>query len=283
MEEPPSGSKLGFDDVIIRPRVSTVRSTAEIEIEAETVFGPGGRNVRRLTSIPLALSLSMSPNQSAKNVLPAIAVMRPLIVVRDGPVSEAAIYGVEEGTIDPGQIIVATEAGPGVVRRIEAVMPRVKARCILVEDISGSTITLIDACRAVRERFPNHILIAGEIHTSDAVEAVAREADADMVMLAPPWTSGPVGVPSFAMTLECVRSGRASGMKVMANVKKASDVPKALAAGADFVAISAGTETATGITGDAMHTLRDVCMRTDCRAIRDLPSKATFQACMKFS
>ena len=283
MEELPAGSKLGFDDVIIRPRVSSVRSTAEIEIEAETVFGGGGRDARRLTCVPLALMPSIAPGQVVTNVLPAIAGMRSLIVVRGGSASESAAQGVEEGTIDPGLLIVASEAGDGVVGMIDKVMARLKARCILVEDKSGSTITLIDACKAVRDRYPNHILIAGEIQTSDALEAVARETDADAVMLAPPWSSAPVGVPAFAMTTECARAGRASGMKVMANVEKAADVPKALAAGADFVALRAGVDSATGIVRDAARALLDVCMRTDSRTIKHLSSKASFQACRKLA
>jgi hypothetical protein len=283
MEEQPAGSKLGFDDVMIRPRASTVRSTAEIEVEAETVFGLGGGDARRLTSIPLALVLSMPPDRADKNALPAIAGMRPLIVVRPGPASEAAIHGVEEGTIDPGLVIVASEVGPGLVGRIETVMERAKARCILVEDRSGSTITLIDACKAVRERYPNHILVAGEVQTSDALEAIARETDADIALLAPPCSAGPVGVPSFAMTIECVRAGRASGMRVMANVEKVDDVPKALAAGADFVSMPADGDTAPQIVGDAMRALRDVCVRTDCRAIKELPSKVSFLGYRKFA
>jgi hypothetical protein len=281
MEDLPAGSKLWFDDVIIKPRVSSVRSANEIEIESETIFSELGGDARRLSSLPVALS--MPPTQADKNLLPAIAGMRPLIIIRDGASSEAALHGVEEGTIDPCLLIVASEAGEGVVGRIDAIMPRARARCILVEERSGSTVSLIDACNEVRRRYPNHILIAGEIQTSEQLKAVARDTDTDIVMLAAPWSSGAVGVPSFAMTSECAREGRVSGVRVMANVEKVDDVPKALAAGADFVAIPGTVDTATSIINGAARALRDVCMRTDCRHIKDISSRASFLACKRFT
>jgi IMP dehydrogenase len=128
---------------------------------------------------------------------------------------------------------------------------------LVVDTAHGHSRGVFDAVERLRRWFPDTCLVAGNIATSDAVQALAK-AGADGVKIG----IGPgsicttrmvagVGVPQLTAVLEASAKARSLGLASIADggIKLSGDCVKALAAGADTVMIGglfAGTEEAPG-------------------------------------
>jgi IMP dehydrogenase len=128
---------------------------------------------------------------------------------------------------------------------------------IVIDTAHGHSKGVIDAVKATRQSFPDVPVVAGNIATAEAAEAlIAAGADAIKVGIGPGsicttrMVSG-VGVPQITAVSDCARVARRHGVAVIADggVKYSGDVAKAIAAGADVVMIGslfAGTDEAPG-------------------------------------
>ncbi len=128
---------------------------------------------------------------------------------------------------------------------------------IVIDTAHGHSKGVIDALRDTRKRYPDLALIAGNIATAEAAEALI-EAGADGIKVG----IGPgsicttrvvagVGVPQITAISDCAKVARRYGVPVIADggVKYSGDVSKAIAAGADVVMIGslfAGTDESPG-------------------------------------
>jgi IMP dehydrogenase len=128
---------------------------------------------------------------------------------------------------------------------------------IVVDTAHGHSKGVIDAVRACKQKYPSLQVIAGNIATAEATEALI-EAGADGVKVG----IGPgsicttrvvagVGVPQITAIADCVRVADRYGVPVIADggIKYSGDVTKAIAAGAACVMIGslfAGTDEAPG-------------------------------------
>jgi IMP dehydrogenase len=133
----------------------------------------------------------------------------------------------------------------------------VRADAIVVDTAHGHSSRVISAVKAVKAKFPDVQVIAGNVATSDATkELIAAGVDAVKIGIGPGsiCTTRVVtgaGVPQIMAIFECVTAAKGSGVPVIADggVKFSGDVVKAIAAGADSVMIGslfAGTEEAPG-------------------------------------
>src|SRR5439155_24939651 len=111
---------------------------------------------------------------------------------------------------------------------------------VLVVDIAhGHSDAVLDACAALRARWPHVELIAGNIATAaGARDLIAAGVDGLKVGVGPgsACTTRIVagsGVPQFSAVLDCATVGRAAGVPVIADggIKAAGDIAEALAAG----------------------------------------------------
>ncbi len=118
---------------------------------------------------------------------------------------------------------------------------------------------VLEAVAAIRERFPETQLIAGNVATREGAEALLeRGADAIKIGIGPGsiCTTRVVtgaGVPQITAILDCVGAAEDAGVPVIADggIKFSGDVTKAIAAGAHAVMIGslfAGTEESPGET-----------------------------------
>ncbi len=157
-----------------------------------------------------------------------------------------------------GRLLVAAAVGVGAdgEARAEALVAA-GADLLCVDTAHGHSRAVLDTVRALRRRFPDTPLVAGNIATAEAVQALA-EAGADAVKVG----IGPgsicttrivagVGMPQVSAIGACARVARRLGLPVIADggIKYSGDIVKAIAAGADVVMVGsllAGTEEAPG-------------------------------------
>ena len=131
---------------------------------------------------------------------------------------------------------------------------------VLVVDIAhGHSEHALKACRALKRRFPDVDLIAGNVATAEGTEdLIAAGVDAVKVGVGPGAACTTrvvtgVGVPQLSAVLACARAAAPHGVPIIADggIRTSGDVAKALAAGAATVMIGsllAGTEESPGAT-----------------------------------
>ncbi len=128
---------------------------------------------------------------------------------------------------------------------------------LVIDTAHGHSRGVLDAIRATHRDFPDVPIVAGNIATAEAAEALIQAgADAIKVGIGPgsictTRVVAGVGVPQVTAVSDCARVARKYNIPVISDggVKYSGDVAKALAAGADVVMIGslfAGTDEAPG-------------------------------------
>ncbi|MCL2723888.1 MAG: IMP dehydrogenase [Polyangiaceae bacterium] len=178
-----------------------------------------------------------------------------LITIKDILQADRNPLAVKDGK---GRLRVGAAVGPG-PDRAERVAALVGAGVdvVVIDTAHGHHVGVIDAVRATKKAYPNVPVIAGNIATAAATEALI-EAGADGVKVG----MGPgsicttrvvagIGVPQVSAIHDCARVADRHDVPVIADggVKHSGDVTKAIAAGASAVMIGslfAGTDEAPG-------------------------------------
>ncbi|HWI40661.1 MAG TPA: IMP dehydrogenase [Verrucomicrobiae bacterium] len=159
-----------------------------------------------------------------------------------------------------GRLRVGAAVGPSgdMEARAEALV-KAGADVIVVDTAHGHSQGVIDAVRTLKGKYPSVDIIAGNIATADAAEAlIAAGADGIKVGIGPgsictTRVVAGIGVPQITAVTDCARVAKKYGVPVIADggIKYSGDVTKAIAAGADVVMIGslfAGTEESPGDT-----------------------------------
>jgi IMP dehydrogenase len=159
-----------------------------------------------------------------------------------------------------GRLRVGAAVGPtaDMEARVEALM-RAGVDVVVIDTAHGHSQGVIDAVRAIKQNFKGIELVAGNIATAEAAEALIKAgADAIKVGIGPgsictTRVVAGVGVPQITAISNCAGIARKYGVPVIADggVKYSGDLPKAVAAGADVIMIGslfAGTEESPGDT-----------------------------------
>jgi IMP dehydrogenase len=178
-----------------------------------------------------------------------------LITIKDILQADRHPEAIKDGK---GRLRVGAAIGPGPdrERRTEALVGA-GVDLIVIDTAHGHSKGVIDAVRATKRDFPKVEVIAGNVATAEATEALI-EAGADGVKVG----IGPgsicttrvvagIGVPQITAVSDCARVADRYGVPIIADggVKFSGDVTKAIAAGASAVMIGslfAGTDESPG-------------------------------------
>ncbi len=157
-----------------------------------------------------------------------------------------------------GRLLCGAAVGVGADREARvAALLKAGVDVIAIDTAHGHSRGVIDAVRATRADFKHVEIVAGNVATAEAAEALCRAGvDAVKVGVGPgsictTRVVAGVGVPQVTAVDECSRAAEKHGVPIISDggVKYSGDVVKALAAGASSVMIGsllAGTEEAPG-------------------------------------
>ncbi len=159
-----------------------------------------------------------------------------------------------------GRLRVGAAVGPtdDMEQRMDALI-KAGVDVIVIDTAHGHSQGVLDAIARAKATFPGTEIIAGNIATAEAAEALIKAgADGIKVGIGPGsicttrMVAG-VGVPQITAIMECSRVAHRYGVPVIADggIKYSGDLPKAITAGADCVMIGslfAGTEESPGDT-----------------------------------
>ena len=159
-----------------------------------------------------------------------------------------------------GRLLVAAAVGVGDDTEARAAgLVEAGVDVIIVDTAHGHSIRVIETVRMIKARFPDLQVVAGNVATADAVQALV-DAGVDAVKVG----IGPgsicttrivagVGVPQISAIMNCVEAGNRLGVPIIADggIKYSGDIVKAIAAGASCIMIGslfAGTDESPGDT-----------------------------------
>jgi len=230
--------KLTFDDVLIRPKRSTLVSRSDVSLSRDFEFRHSEDN---WSGVPIvAANMDTTGLFSVARVLQGHGMLTCLQKFYS---TRECAQAWEDG-IEPGSVAVtcgSTEESFELLQRKLATNDRIRMICIDVAN--GYREVFLDFVRRVRKEFPDRIVIAGNVATREMTEALIL-AGADIVKVG----IGPgsvcttrkvagVGYPQLSAIAECADAAHGLLGHVMADggCSSPGDVAKAFAAGADFV------------------------------------------------
>jgi len=159
-----------------------------------------------------------------------------------------------------GRLRVGAAVGPtaDMDERIDALV-KAGVDVVVIDTAHGHSQGVIDAVTSTKAKFPGLEVIAGNIATAEAAEALIKAgADALKIGIGPgsictTRVVAGIGVPQITAISECSRIAKKYGIPIIADggIKYSGDLTKAVAAGADVIMIGslfAGTEESPGDT-----------------------------------
>ena len=232
--------KLGFKDVMIRPKRSTLNSRAQVSLEREFKFKHSSAtwtgvpimaaNMDTVGTFEMALALAKEKLFSCIHKHYTLHQWNDF--VKNAP-SDICDY-----------IAVSTGTGKADSKRVAEIFehnPQLKFLCIDVAN--GYSEHFVNFLRQMRKLFPDKVIIAGNVVTGEMVEELLLEG-ADIVKVG----IGPgsvcttrvktgVGYPQLSAIIECADAAHGLGGHIISDggCSTPGDVSKAFGAGADFV------------------------------------------------
>ncbi|MEC6882727.1 GMP reductase [Photobacterium piscicola] len=232
--------KLGFKDVLFRPKRSTLKSRSQVDLTRDFTFKHSGRqwsgvpiiaaNMDSVGSFDMAIALAQHKVMTAIHKHYTVEQWAEFISANDASVLNNVM--VSTGT---------SEADFQKTKDIMALTDDIIFICIDIAN--GYSEHLVEYVERVRAQFPDKVISAGNVVTGDMVEELIL-AGADIVKVG----IGPgsvcttrvktgVGYPQLSAIIECADAAHGLGGRIIGDggCSCAGDVSKAFGGGADFV------------------------------------------------
>ncbi|MGL4734300.1 MAG: GMP reductase [Enterovibrio sp.] len=246
--------KLGFKDVLFRPKRSTLKSRSQVNLAREFTFKHSGR---QWSGVPvIAANMDSVGSFAMAKALAEYGVMTA--VHKHYTVADWAEFVKSADKATLNNVMVSTGTSEADFQKTQDVMALSEELIFICIDIAnGYSEHLVEYVQRVRAAFPNKVISAGNVVTGDMVEELIL-AGADIVKVG----IGPgsvcttrvktgVGYPQLSAIIECADAAHGLGGRIIGDggCTCPGDVAKAFGGGADFVMLGgmlAGHEEAGG-------------------------------------
>ncbi len=225
-----------------------------------------GQTVANLMTKDLITATEATSHDDAKRLMHKNRIEKLIVIDESGELQGlVTIKDIEKREQNPNaakdsgeRLLVAAACGVGGDRdeRAEALVAA-GVDVLVLDTAHGHSRGVIDSVRLIRERYPDLQIVAGNIATAAATEALIEVGvNAVKVGIGPgsictTRVVAGVGVPQLTAIMDCVAVASKAGVPVIADggIKYSGDIVKAIAAGANTVMIGslfAGTDEAPG-------------------------------------
>ncbi|MBL3655416.1 GMP reductase [Fulvivirga sediminis] len=233
--------KLGFKDVMIRPKRSTLKSRSEVSLSRKYKFLHGSgewegipiiaANMDTVGTFEMATALAEHSLVTAIHKHYTIDQWKAFLVNHN----DSNIYN---------RIAISTGTGAEDAQKLQTIISSFPSiRFICIDVANGYSEHFVDFVKQVRDQFPDKIIMAGNVVTGEMVEElILSGADIVKVGIGPGSVCTTriktgVGYPQLSAIIECADAAHGLGGHVISDggCKAPGDVAKAFGAGADFV------------------------------------------------
>ena len=234
------------------------------DLRFETDFNQPIRNIMtkdNLVTAPVGTTLAEAQKILGKHRIEKLPIvdkdgmLKGLITIKD---IEKAIQYPKSAKDKNGRLLVgaAISNGSGYLDRAKALVDA-RVDCLVIDTAHGHNVGVMSAVEKVREACPDVTLVAGNVATAEAAEALfKRGADVVKVGIGPGSICttrivAGIGVPQITAIMDCGEVADKYGKTIIADggIKYSGDITKAIAAGAHACMIGslfAGTEESPG-------------------------------------
>jgi GMP reductase len=234
--------KLDYSNVLIRPKRSTLTSRADVKLEREYTF-VNSKKIYRGTPIMAANMDGVGTFEMART-LGGLGLFTCL--VKNYSANELiAYFNADNNKRYAAALSIGTGAAD--LEKLDTVYTSIKdqtqLKYICVDVANGYTQMFVETIRGLRAKYPNLVIIAGNVVTADQTqELILNGADIVKVGIGPGSVCTTriqtgVGFPQLSAVIECADAAHGLGGHIIADggCSSPGDVAKAFAAGADFV------------------------------------------------
>ncbi len=232
--------KLGFKDVMIRPKRSTLKSRSQVTLERNYIFRHTGR---AWSGVPIAAAnMDTVGTFTMARTLAQWGLFTAVHKHYTPQQWDAFMTGLPEQVLE--QVAVSTGITESDSQRLDGLLSRHPGlRFICIDVANGYSEHFVAFVKQVRERHPDKVILAGNVVTGEMVEELLL-AGADIIKVG----IGPgsvcttrvktgVGYPQLSAIIECADAAHGLGGQIISDggCTCPGDVAKAFGAGADFV------------------------------------------------
>lgn len=232
--------KLGFKNVMIRPKRSTLKSRADVSLERSFSFMHAKRD---WSGVPV-----MAANMDTVGTFgmaKALAEHNMFTVLhKHYSVEEWSAFLNSAGDKLFDHIAISTGTGKDDAKKVDEIISRFpKLDFICIDVANGYSEHFVQYVKQTRQKYPDKVIMAGNVVTGEMVEELLL-AGADIIKVG----IGPgsvcttrlktgVGFPQLSAIIECADAAHGLGGQIIADggCKSPGDVAKAFGGGADFV------------------------------------------------
>ena len=232
--------KLQFENVMIKPCLSDISSRSNVNLERTFTFKNNieSLNKREInwTGIPI-----ISANMDTTGTFEVYKVLSQYKILtamnKFYTLTDYQNCGLQ---LDPDYFMVSTGITDANYANLNEILDQIECKWICIDVANGYTKSFVNFCIKIREKYPNKIIVAGNVCTVEAVDILLYTADVDIVKIG----IGPglacltrmktgIGIPQFSAIVDCKKNYIISD----GGIKSPGDMAKAFCGGADFVMV----------------------------------------------
>jgi GMP reductase len=231
-------TKLDFNNVLIRPKRSSILSRNDVNLEREFVFP---NSPKKWKGVPIiAANMDTIGTFEVYNVLSKFK----MITCFHKFYTKADFIEFNTATpLDKNYYMISTGISDADFSRLEGIMDAIDSDFICIDIANGYLESLIAFCQRVRQRYPDKILVAGNVVSREIVEELIINGKADIVKCGIGGGSAcitrmktGVGMPQLSCIIECADAAHGVNGYIIGDggITSPADMAKAFGGGADF-------------------------------------------------
>lgn len=233
--------KLDFKDVLIRPKRSTIKSRADVDISKQLKFYHSKRQFPSDMIPVLAANMDTVGTFEMACALSSHKIIT--CIHKHYTFEEWMEFNEKHADVIPYVVYTCgmNEADEAKMKRVITAIPAIN--CICLDVANGYSEHFTKHVREIREQYPEHIIMAGNVVSGEMIEQLILDgADIIKVGIGPGSVCTTrkktgVGYPQLSAVLECADAAHGLGGHIVSDggCTCPGDIAKAFGAGADFV------------------------------------------------
>jgi len=227
--------KLDFADVLLLPKRSQYSSRSEVSLERSIKF-----KYSPYTWSGVPIMVSNMDTTGTIEMARALQQQKVLTCLH----KYYTATDLFEANLDKNYYAVSTGINDSDLHNLAEIVDKVDPKIICVDVANGYMSRFIEKCREIREKYPEKIIIAGNVCTSEGVLELVMNGKVDIVKVG--IGSGSccttrkqtgIGMPQLSAVIECADTAHGLDAHIISDggLQVVGDFAKAYGGGADFV------------------------------------------------
>lgn len=224
-----------YNNVLIVPKSTNINSRNDVNLERNIKFN----NNIKWNGIPL-----MSSNMDTIGVYEVYKKMSTLKMITVFHKFHTLEDYRNMNDLNPDYFMVSSGISNNDYENLKTILDNIQCKWICIDVANGYMESFVNFCKKVKNDYPNHILVAGNVVTKEQVNKLIHESNVDVIKVGIGSGSAcltrkkaGVGFPQLSAVIECSKEAHKYNKYIIADggITCPGDAAKAYCAGADFV------------------------------------------------